>query len=48
MDRKLLLNLAWLSRLILVITALVTGWIGNFDGAIFLVLVAIYFQLGDN
>lgn len=35
MDRKLLkllLNLAWLSRLILVITALVIGWIGNFDG----------------
>lgn len=47
MGRKPLLELAWLMRLILVIAALVNGYIRHFDAAIFLMLVAIYLQLGD-
>lgn len=44
MDRRLL---AWLGQTVLVILAIADYWIGSADSAILLVLIAIYFRLGN-
>lgn len=45
--RKLLQAIAWVVRLLVVIVALAKSLTGDVDGAIFMVLLAVYFQLGD-